>query len=220
MAICSSDRLQPLPYPKRTLRHWRNADLARVAIAVAEYAGITGDPLKYTRIDGRAVFPFVEIDEATFVERAARGNGPVLDRETLRDQAAAKVPAPPAAVRLSGYVTVEPFADVKKDLAGLRTWAPTCAAVPEWRPLDPFEVAQCDYFGHCVVAFDGQHATAAGTKVTVDPPSERPGNAWNRLRNEQLFQFALDTEAYGAIAVQSRRSDQRRMPAGSSQSRP
>ena len=123
-------------------------------------------------------------------------------------------------MQLSGYVTVEPFRDVKDHLVGLRTWAPTCAAIPLWRPLDPFQVAQCDYFDHCAVACDGRNAMAAGTKSTVDPPAERPRTAWDLLRNEQMFQFALDTGMLRLDADQERSSSQRRMPVGISQPSP
>ena len=61
---------------------------------------------------------------------------------------------------LSGFVTVEPFPAARRHLAGLRTWAPTVAAVLAWRPLDAVAAAECDYYGHRIYLSDGSSAAS------------------------------------------------------------
>jgi hypothetical protein len=115
-----------------------------------------------------------------------------LDRVRLRDYAASGFAgAPPLAVRLTGLVMVEPVKDACRHMAGLRTWAPTVAAVPSWKSVDDVDAAACDFYGYLVYASDGR--TASRVKMgdlTVRPASRRP-DAWGRLRDEQMFQLAL-----------------------------
>lgn len=175
-------------------RHWRGLDLQVVAASVSAAAGLEGQLLPYTRVDGRPAFPLVLVDEDAAAERLRSSQGPILDRTRLRDYAATGfTDAPPQAVVLSGFVTVEPFPTARRHLAGLRTWAPTVAAVPTWRPLDAVAAAECDYYGHRVYLSDASSATLLEIGTGSHQPARRKPDAWGRLRDEQMFQLALES---------------------------
>jgi hypothetical protein len=192
MSVLAGDVLTPMRWNRDLSRHWRRLDLDAVASTVAAAAGLAGEPLPYTHIDGRPAFPLIVIDECVAAARLRSHQGPILDRVRLRDYAACGfADAPPLAVRLTGLVTVEPMKYACRHLAGLRTWASTVAAVPSWRTVDDLDAAACDFYGYPVYASDGQ--TASPVKIgdqSVRPACRRP-DAWGRLRDEQMFQLAL-----------------------------
>lgn len=194
VTVAVSDVLRPASWSRAVSRHWRGVDLRDVAIAVSAAAGLNGQLLPYTRVDGRPAFPFVLVDEDAAAERLRSSQGPILDRTRLRDYAASGfVDAPPQAVALSGFVTVEPWPAARRHLAGLRTWAPTVAAVPSWRPLDAVAAAECDYYGHRVYISDGFSAAPLEMNASSHRPAVRGPDAWGRLRDEQMFQLALES---------------------------
>lgn len=194
MTVVAADVLRAESWSRAVSRHWRGLELQAVATAVSEAAGLEGQVLPYTRVDGRPAFPLVLIDEDAAAERLRKSQGPMLDRTQLRDYAAAGfVDAPAQAVVLSGFVTVEPFPAARRHLAGLRTWASTVAAVPTWRPLDELAGAECDYYGYRVYLSDGLRAEPLEIAASSHLPVVRGRDAWGRLRNEQMFHLALES---------------------------
>lgn len=194
MTVAAADVLRPARWSRAVSRHWRGLDLQAVAISVSAAAGLEGQVLPYTRVDGRPAFPLVLIDEDAAAERLRRSQGPILDRTRLRDYAAAGfVDAPAQAVVLAGFVTVEPFQASRRHLAGLRTWAPTVAAVPWWRPLDAVAAAECDYYGYRIYLSDGSRTEPLQTALSPHRPAARGRDAWGRLRDEQMFHLALES---------------------------
>ena len=192
MSVAAADVLRPAPWSKSLTRWWRGADLPAVVSLVASKAGLRGQLLPYTRVDGRPAFPLAVIDDDLAAQRLQRDQWPILDRGVLKDHASTGfVEAPPEAVALAGFVVVEPFRVARQHLAGLRTWAPTVAAVPTWRPLDALAAAECDYYGYRVVITDGVDASPLAVEVR---PRRQPSrhDPWRRLRDEQMFQLALE----------------------------
>lgn len=196
MTVLAGDFLRPARSSATVARHWRGLDLSDVAAVVAAAAKLPGRLLPYTRIDGRPAFPVVRVDKEVVRWRLSSRLGPVLDRSVLRKHAASGfVDAPPEAVVLSGFVTVEPFAVARRHLVGLGTWAPTVAALPAWRRLDSFTATQCDFYGHRVYRCDGWSASALPAGAATGPPGVGRPDVWSRFRNEQLFQLGLATGA-------------------------
>lgn len=193
MSVAASDLLRRAQ-PSRSLHHWwRDLDLTAVATVVADAAGLQGQLLPYTRVDGRPAFPLAVIERDVAAARLRRDEGPILDRVRLKHYAAdGFMGAPPEAVVLTGFVTVEPFRLARRHLAGLRTWAPTVAAVPAWRPLDAVSATECDYYGYQAFLTDG---VSASPLEVAARPGRRPArpDPWRRLRDEQMFQFALES---------------------------
>ncbi|HET9873902.1 MAG TPA: hypothetical protein VFP89_15060 [Propionibacteriaceae bacterium] len=185
---------RPARWSRALRQHWQGLDLDQAAGLVADAAGLAGRLLPYTRIDGRPVFPLVTVDREVVVRRIGRRQGPILDRTLLRDFATTGfADAPPEAVVLSGFVVVEPFVVARRHLVGLRTWAPTVLAVPSRRPLRSFETAECDYHDHQVYLTDGREASALQSGAVRHEPAQRRADAWRRLRDEQMFQLALES---------------------------
>lgn len=193
MSVAAGDLLRPA-HGSRSLHHWwHGLDLAAVATVVADAAGLHGQLLPYTRVGGRPVFPLALIDEDVATSRLRRDEGPILDRVRLKHYAVTGfTAAPPEAVVLAGFVTVEPFRLARRHLAGLRTWAPTVAAVPTWRPLDAVNATECDYYGYQIFMTDGESASPLEVATRQGRRPARP-DPWRRLRDEQMFQFALES---------------------------
>ena len=192
MSVAAADVLRPAPWSKPLTRWWRGADLQAVASLVASEAGLDGRLLPYTRVDGRPAFPVAVINDGLAAQRLQRDQWPILDRGVLREHASTGfIEAPPEAVALAGFVVVEPFRVARQHLAGLRTWAPTVAAVPAWSPLNALAAAECDYYGYRVVVTDGVDASLLEIEVR---PRRQPArhDPWRRLRDEQMFQLALE----------------------------
>lgn len=192
MSVAAADILRPAPWSKSLNRWWRGADLPAVASLVVCEAGLRGQLLPYTRVDGRPAFPVALIDEGLTAQRLRRDQWPILDRRVLKDHARTGfVEAPPEAVVLTGFVVVEPFRVARQHLAGLRTWAPTVAAVPTWRPLDALAATECDYYGYRVILTDGVDASPLEVEARRSRQPSRH-DPWRRLRDEQMFQLALE----------------------------
>lgn len=201
-AVYSRDRLRPADHRRALVRFWRGHDLVDVVSRVQQAAGWSGIVLPYTRVDGRPAFPVVTVDVDAVEQRLQRGEGPVLERARLRDFAAHQfVGAPPRAVVLAGYVVVDPFSVARCHLAALRTWAPTALAVPAWSPLGAMDVVECDYFGYRVWFSDGRRAWEMDLGSTSQPASVDEGDAWQRLRDEQMFDLALRTGAVSEVGA-------------------
>lgn len=191
--VNSRDRLAPLSWNRALGRHWRGQDLlVGVGFSVSRAVGWTGVVLPYVRVDGRPVVPVVEVDPDAVEQRLRREEGPILERARLRDLAEQRfATAPPPAVVLTGYVMVEPFAVARHHLAALRTWAPTVLAVPAWAPLSVLAAAECDYFGYRVCVSDGRRAWETEMGATMCSVGTGDVDAWQRLRDEQMFDLAL-----------------------------
>lgn len=194
MTVLAGDVLRPVGWSNALQRHWRGLDLFTVASGVADAAGLTGLLLPYTRVADRPAFPLVTVNGEVATQRLSSRQGPILDRSVLQDHAdAGFAEAPPEAVALAGFVVVEPFATARKHLVGLSAWAPTVLAVPSWRPLDPISLAQCDVHGHRVLVSDGVRASLMPTGGEGRPRRSIRGDVWARLRDEQMFQLALES---------------------------
>ena len=110
MSVAAADVLRPAPWSKSLTRWWRGADLPAVASLVASEAGLRGQLLPYTRVDGRPAFPLAVIDDDLAAQRLLRDQWPILDRGVLKEHASTGfAEAPPEAVALAGFVVVEPF---------------------------------------------------------------------------------------------------------------
>lgn len=210
--MLTTDMARPFastPSTNAALKAW-GRDVSDIVGCVAAQVAPGAVVLPRTRIDGRSVFPFVCFAADEMERRRELGVGAVLDREAiLRDvEGLDGDPMWQPPLTLAGFASTEPLGKALKDLLGLRAYARTVALTPSPDVLGHIGAAEFDLAGVAVVAIDvpsGSMSPIVSGYATSAPQASMP-EFWVRLRQEQLFALALQSNSFQANQLQPTRA--------------
>ncbi len=193
MTTTVADGLLRASAPKSLTNYWRGTGLDAVVESVLTSAEQTGHALPAVRYDRSFVFPVVTIDHDAVAQRRVNAQAPTLDRRFLRELAlAGREAQPPPAVSMQAFVTVDRLAAAAPTLGRLAGWARVIAAVPTWTQVASLAATRCDYYGHTVVATDGEVAQVlVNGHRGAKPGASTERDPWLLRWEEQLFDLAI-----------------------------
>ena len=183
-------RLTPPVWSTRETRAWKPDEAEIAAHRVADQLFWSGSVLPYAAFAGARVFPVVAWDFSAVTKRLREDIEPFLSPRAVQDRLSDGT-AGPSPLRMLGFLGIGQLADVRRELAGLRSMGRTVAVTSFRHRPRRMTLAEYDAQGTAVIA-----ASSDGAYVLVGGDSgPRLGSAmapvWRRYYEEQLFEWGM-----------------------------